>query len=233
MEDLIRKYPEIEKAIGYVFKEKLLLQLAFVHRSFYNENREKVPSHNERMEFLGDSVLGLIISDYLYNHLPDEDEGELSRLRAQLVEAASCARFLQKLSLSSYVLLGKGERMNEGRGRDTILADLFEALIGAIYLDGGLDAARGVFLTHFEGDLTTLVKEPLHNWKAELQDYSQKLYQKPPIYKVERETGPDHSKMFHVVAYLDDKEVGKGIGASKKEAEQAAAKDALEWLNKK
>jgi ribonuclease-3 len=233
MEDLIRQYPKIEEALGYQFKDKWLLQLAFVHRSFYNENREKVNEHNERLEFLGDSVLGLLVSDYLYHHLPTQDEGELSSLRSHLVEASSCARFLQKLGLASYVLLGKGERSNEGRGRETILSDLFEALIGALYIDGGLEETRRILFVHFEKEILSIVEEPSRNWKAELQDYSQKMYQKPPIYKVEKEIGPDHSKVFHVIALLDDKEVGRGIGASKKEAEQAAAKDAVAWLSQK
>jgi ribonuclease-3 len=128
------------------------------------------------------------------------------------------------------MLLGKGERMNDGRGRDTILADLFEALIGAIYLDGGLDAAKLFFFRHFLEDVENTLKEPLRNWKAELQDYSQRKYQKPPTYKVAKETGPDHSKMFHIVVYLDEREVGQGLGASKKQAEQAAAEDALKRI---
>lgn len=233
MEDLIRQYPKVEEILGYRFKDKWLLQQAFIHRSFYNENRERVKEHNERLEFLGDSVLGLLVSDYLYHHLPTQDEGELSRLRSHLVEAASCARFLQKLGLASYVLLGKGERANEGRGRETILADLFEALIGAVYIDGGMEEARRIFFAHFESEILSIVKEPSRNWKAELQDYSQKVYHEPPIYKVEKEIGPDHSKIFHVVALLDDKEAGRGVGASKKEAEQAAAKDAMEWVNRR
>lgn len=227
MVDLVKHYKDLESKLTYTFKDKKLLSLAFTHRSFYNENRQLVDEHNERLEFLGDSVLGLLISDYLYQNLPSRPEGELSQIRAHLVEASTCARLLQKLGLSSYVLLGKGEKLNEGRGRDTILADLFEALIGAIYLDGGLDQARDFFWHHFKEEIEHVLKEPVRNWKAELQDYSQKKYQKPPIYKVEKETGPDHSKIFLVIACLEDKEVGRGTGSSKKEAEQSAAQDAL------
>lgn len=230
MTNLLHHYAEIEKKLGYVFKDKKLLIQAFIHRSFYNENRSFIDEHNERLEFLGDSVLGLMISDYLYQHLPTQAEGELSQLRAYLVEAGSCARLLQKLDLAPYVLLGRGEKMNEGRGRETILADLFEALIGAIYLDGGFAEAHRIFWAHFKDEIERILQKPMRNWKAELQDYSQKRYQKPPVYKVEKETGPDHSKIFYVGAYLEDFPVGNGLGASKKEAEQAAAEDALKKL---
>lgn len=221
---------EIEARIEYVFKNKDLLVLAFTHRSYYNEHRKEVTDHNERLEFLGDSVLGLIISDYLYLLLPSYPEGQLSHLRSQLVEAGSCAQFLWRLHLSDYVLLGKGERMNEGRGRETILADLFEALIGAIYLDGGLEAARRFFFAHFEGHVKEAVEKPIRNWKAELQDYSQKKFQTTPSYRVVKETGSDHCKVFHVEALIEDKVVGEGIGSSKKEAEQAAAHVAMQLL---
>jgi len=227
---LNQKCDLIESRLGYSFKNKHLLILAFVHRSFFNEHRDLVQEHNERLEFLGDSVLGLIISDYLYKNLPHLPEGELSHMRAYLVEASACSAYLQKAQLAEFVLLGRGERMNDGRGRETILADLFEALIGAIYLDGGLEEARRFFLDHFQEDVHNAFREPLRNWKAELQDYSQKKYQKPPIYKVVKETGPDHSKVFHVVAVIEEKEVGEGSGSSKKQAEQAAAQDALNKL---
>lgn len=231
MKDLIACLSSIESKLGYCFQNKKLLIQAFIHRSYFNEHRDEVEEHNERLEFLGDSVLGLLISDHLYHHLPLQAEGVLSRLRAHLVEASSCAKFLQKLELSSFVRLGKGERMNEGRGRDTILADLFEALIGAIYLDGGIAQVHKFFWTHFEGMIQRILEHPARNWKAELQDYSQKKYQKPPVYKVLREEGPDHSKSFIIAAFLEDKEAGQGVGASKKEAEQAAAKSALENLD--
>ena len=226
-ETLISHFPTIEDRLGYVFSNKQLLVLAFVHRSFFNEHRDLIDEHNERLEFLGDSVLGLIISDYLYEYLPLHAEGHLSHLRSHLVEASSCVAYVQKLSLAEYVLLGKGERMNDGRGRESILADLFEALIGAIYLDGGLEEAKRFFFRHFYEDVEKALSAPLRNWKAELQDYSQKKHQKPPVYKVLKETGPDHSKIFHVIACIDDQEVGRGEGSSKKQAEQAAAEDAL------
>lgn len=230
MKDLNPHLSEIEDRLGYRFKNKKLISQAFIHRSYYNEHREDVCEHNERLEFLGDSVLGLMISDYLYQHLPTQAEGELSRLRAHLVEASSCAKFLLKLGLAPFVLLGRGERMNEGRGRETILADLFEALIGALYLDGGLPEAKRIFWAHFEKEIQSILEHPARNWKAELQDYSQKKYQKPPVYHVVSETGPDHSKLFLIAAFVGDEEMGRGTGSSKKEAEQAAAQDAIEKM---
>ena len=232
MQDLMAHLSSIESKLGYSFQNKKLLIQAFIHRSYFNEHRSEVGEHNERLEFLGDSVLGLLISDHLYHHLPMQAEGVLSRLRAHLVEASSCVKFLQKLDISSFVLLGKGEKMNEGRGRETILADLFEAIIGAIYLDGGITQVHKFFWTHFESMIHTILAHPARNWKAELQDYSQKKYQKPPVYKVLREEGPDHSKSFVIEVSVGDREAGQGVGASKKEAEQAAAKSALEQLEK-
>ena len=230
IEELVARIPAVEEKIKYTFKDKQLLILAFVHRSFFNEYRDLVQQHNERLEFLGDSVLGLMISEYLYAQLPLESEGCLSHLRSHIVEAGSCAEMLYQLGIAPYVLLGRGERMNGGRGRETILADLFEALIGAIYLDSGIEPVKQFFFFHFSGKIQEYLKQPLRNWKAELQDYSQKKHQKPPAYKILKESGPDHSKMFHVIAYINESETGMGVGSSKKEAEQAAAENALKKL---
>ncbi|HSX04377.1 MAG TPA: ribonuclease III [Rhabdochlamydiaceae bacterium] len=224
---LMQNISLIEERLGYTFKNKELLLLAFVHRSFFNENREHVSEHNERLEFLGDSVLGLLISDYLYENLPSIDEGQLSYLRSRIVDAASCAQYIQKLNVGEFVLLGRGEKMNDGKGRETILADLFEALVGAIYLDGKMDAAIKFFKNKIEHLLQLLIKEPGRNWKADFQDYSQKKYQRPPTYKVVEESGPDHNKFFVVATLIGDQEFGKGQGSSKKQAEQSAAEDAL------
>lgn len=226
--ELLKNASEIEAKIGYMFKDKSYLSLAFVHRSFINENRDIIQQHNERLEFLGDSILGLLIAEYLYKYLPSTPEGELSYLRSRLVEANSCVAYIQKLDVEAYLLLGKGERMNDGRGRESILADLFEAIIGAIYLDGGLEAARRFLFKNFSKDIEEILKTPIRNWKAQLQDFAQKKYQQPPVYKVINESGPDHSKIFQVSVFIHDQEVGKGEGASKKEAQQAAAADALQ-----
>lgn len=220
----------IEKKIGYSFKDKRLLALAFVHRSFVNENRDVV-QHNERLEFLGDSILGLLMADYLYQTLPHLSEGDLSYLRSRLVEAVSCVTYIHKLDVEQYLLLGRGEKMNDGRGRDSILADLFEAIVGAIYLDGGLDIVKVFLFKNFLKEIEAIIKTPLRNWKALLQDYCQKKFQSPPKYDVLHESGPEHSKTFQVIVRLDDKELGRGEGPSKKEAQQAAASNALSRLD--
>jgi ribonuclease-3 len=226
MEYLLQHVSTIEKKLGYTFQDRSLLTLAFVHRSFINENR-LVTQHNERLEFLGDAILGMLISDYLYRCLPSTPEGQLSYLRSRLVEASSCVSYVQSLDVASYVLLGKGERMNDGRGRESILADLFEAIIGAIYLDGGIEAAKNFLFSKFKQQIESILVTPLRNWKALLQDYCQKKYQLTPIYNVLKASGPDHSKIFEISVLINQQELGRGIGASKKEAQQAAAADAL------
>jgi ribonuclease-3 len=223
---------QLEDRLGYAFQNKDLLKLAFTHRSYFNEHREEVGGHNERLEFLGDSVLGLVIASHLYQEMPQESEGHLSHLRAHLVGAESCARYTKDLLLEEFLLLGKGESVNVGRGRDRILADLFEAIVGAVYLDGGLDAARAFILRHFQHLIDEAISTPLRNWKAELQDYSQKQFQKPPDYIILEEKGPPHSRLFVVSVRIGDEEMGQGEGPSKKHAEQAAAEDALRLMEK-
>jgi ribonuclease III len=230
---LKEKLKEIEEKLNYEFKDPNLLLLSFVHRSFVNEYRQIINRQNERLEFLGDSVLGLIIADYLYLHLPNHPEGSLSHLRSHLVDASSCVGYLKKLKLEGYVLLGKGERQSQGKGRLSILANVFEAIIGAIYLDGGFLSAKNFVLGHFEELIQKEMRGPSRNYKARLQEYSQKKWQKPPTYKVIKEVGPDHSKEFTVVAAIDNEEIGVGIGSSKKEAEQNAASDALTKIEEK
>jgi ribonuclease-3 len=229
LDNLRRDLPVIEQALGYTFKNKEWLVLAFIHRSYVNENKQ-VSQHNERLEFLGDSVLGLLIADFLFNSMPSTPEGELSNLRSRLVEAGSCMRYVHTLGLQGNLLLGKGERMNDGRGRESIIADLFEAIIGAIYLDGGLQEVRKFLFGKLLGDFEAILKTPMQNWKAILQDYCQKKYQQPPDYRLIEESGPDHSKHFEIGVDILGVEYGRGSGASKKEAQQAAAKAALEKL---
>lgn len=228
--DYLNKHiPEIELLLGYTFKDSSLLTLAFIHRSFINENRQ-ITHHNERLEFLGDSVLGLLISEHLYSNLPSTPEGELSYLRSRLVEASSCMSYVQDLKIARFLLLGKGERMNDGRGRESILADLFEAVIGAIFLDGGLQAVHTLLFEKLKNSIEAILKMPIQNWKAILQDYCQKKYGQPPEYRLVSEAGPDHSKHFEIAVEMNGQLAGCGRGASKKEAQQAAAKDALDNL---
>jgi ribonuclease-3 len=228
-ERLIKDAHIIESKIDYRFQDKNLLALAFVHRSFVNESKE-VPHHNERLEFLGDSVLGLLISDYLYRYMPETPEGELSYLRSRLVEASSCILYVQKLGVTQYLLLGKGEQMNDGRGRDSIQADLFEAIVGAVYLDSNLEETRRFIFKNLSIEIDRILKTPLQNWKAQLQDYCQKQYQETPVYEVLEECGPDHSKSFKIRVLINGKDTGTGEGNSKKIAQQAAAEEALKSL---
>lgn len=224
---LIEQSATIEAQLGYTFQNKQLLAMAFTHCSFVNESRETHCEHNERLEFLGDGVLNLIIADYLYHHLPDVAEGELSYKRSRLVDANACLKYLQHLHVDQYLLLGKGERRNDGRGRDSILSNLLEAIIGAIYLDSGLEAAKAYLLTHFAAIISEVLEVPDQNAKAKLQNYAQAHMQQQPTYQVIEALGPDHDKYFVVAVCLDEEEIGRGTGKSKKEAQQAAAADAL------
>lgn len=227
LEHFILHSSEVEARIGYEFRDKSLLALAFTHRSFVNENREITQAHNERLEFLGDSILGILAAEYLYQNFPDLSEGELSHLRSRLVEASSCASYIQKLNIEKYLLLSKGESMNDGRGRESILADLFEAILAAIYLDCDIKAAKHFIFSNFSQEIQNILEKPLKNWKAQLQDFTQKKHHQTPKYKILRETGPDHSKVFEISVHIDEREVGRGQGASKKQAQQSAAANAL------
>lgn len=229
-EELINSMSLIETIIDYTFKDRTLFILPFIHRSYANEHKE-LEEHNERIEFLGDSVLGLIISEHLYLTFPDIPEGELSYLRSRLVEAESCVSYINKLAISKYLLLGKGEKLNAGRGRDSILADFFEALVGAIYVDGGIEAAKKFIFGHFSSEIKAILGTPIRNWKALLQDYCQKKFQISPSYAIVEESGPDHNKRFKVLVSLGNDELSFGHGSSKKEAQQDAAKDALFLIN--
>jgi ribonuclease-3 len=229
-DQLSSNIPEIEAKIGYCFNDRERLMLAFVHRSYLNEHKE-VHCHNERLEFLGDSILGAVVSSYLYKTLPNNAEGDLSHLRARLVDAGSCRAYVEKLQVEKYMLLGRGERMNDGRGRDSILSDLFEAIMGAIYLDGGIQAAEHFLFDNFSEEIQAILKTPLSNWKADLQDFCQKKFGSAPHYEVLESIGPDHSKVFNVAVYLNQMELGRGSGSTKKEAQQNAAAHALSMMN--
>lgn len=230
--ELLRQVPEIEERLGYIFKNKNILMLAFVHSSYVNENKEIIAESNERLEFLGDAILGLLIADHLFHQLPEESEGALSLLRSKLIESSTCSQFLKKLDIEHFILMGKGEKKSFlAKSNNSIMADLLEALIGAIYIDGGLKSAKEFLFSNFKEEIEELINSPMRNWKAELQDYSQRKYQKVPVYKVIDEVGPDHHKMFTVSVFIDDIILGSGYGSSKKLAQQAAAAEALCRLN--
>jgi ribonuclease-3 len=229
IKQLTNAIPEIEPLLGYVFSDKNLLIQAFTHRSLANEMRGSVEFHNERLEYLGDAVLDLIVGEHLYRTLPQIDEGELSSTRSHLVEGSACQRYLENLNVAQYLATGRGEQMNLSKG--SVLADLFEAIIGAIYLDGGLDAARMFFFRSCNEDIADILESPTRNWKTELQEYAQRTARCQPSYQVISEEGPDHSKNFEIGVYVGGTEAGRGSGSSKKAAQQAAAQDAMEKIN--
>jgi ribonuclease-3 len=231
LEQFLVHIPEIETLLSYSFREKALLILAFTHRSFINEYRELAQEHNERLEFLGDSLLGFLIANYLYHKKHDLPEGELSHLRSRLVQASACYKYVETLGVAKYVLLGKGERLGDQRGRDSIQANLFEAIIGAIFLDGGIDEVQAFLMNRFSSEFNTLLEKPEHNWKAELQDWAQRTHQQTPVYQLLSETGPDHQKHFVVAVHVAGQQMGTGEGSSKKEAQQKAAAQALSQLS--
>lgn len=228
-EEAFKKLKKVEDMIGYTFKDPLLLATAFVHRSYVNETNSAIQS-NERLEFLGDTVLGVLAAEHLYRNYPDIPEGELSFLRSRLVEANSCCNYIKKFNLEKFLLLSRGERISHTRSQNSILADLFEALIGAIFIDGGMEAAKHFFFTNFSDEINAILDTPLKNWKSLLQDFCQKHFQQTPVYEVLSQIGPDHSKVFTVVVAINDSELGRGQGNSKKTAQQAAAHDAMARL---
>lgn len=228
MKNFLSYLPELEKKLDYRFKDQQLAILAFTHRSYCNEHPELKLVHNERLEFLGDSVLGLIVASHLYSSFPQMDEGLLSTFRSQLVDASACVSYLKHLNVEEHLLLGKGELLNQGKGRESLLANLFEAIIGAIYLDSSLGAADTFFFTHFTPMVARIISKPLHNWKAELQDYAQKKYKEAPIYELIEESGLEHNRIFKIAVFVAGQKMGEGVGSSKKEAQTMAAQNALQ-----
>ena len=217
---------ELESRIGYTFREPCRLEEALTHSSFTNEHRETAPVHNERMEFLGDAVLELASSQYLYTHFPDEPEGVLSRHRAAIVCEPSLAACARKLVLGRFLRMGKGEEKTGGRERDSILSDAFEALIGAVYLDGGFNEAVR-FINRFV--MQPFSEHPLYSdAKTRFQEKVQKDGEVQIVYDLLSEEGPEHDKIFTVQLSLNGRAVGIGKGHTKKAAEQAAAAMALE-----
>ena len=224
------KLEQLEETINYEFEDKELLQRAVTHKSFPNENPELDIKNNERLEFLGDSVLNLVISTYLFSNFPDYPEGKLAKMKAILVSSTILADISRKLNLNQFVLLGKGEEMTGGRNRDSILADSMEAVIGAIYLDQNRNkkTASEFILNNFKEDIDYVVEgRHIRDYKTLLQETIQKNNQERPEYIVSDEKGPDHNKTFIINVKLRDETLGLGKGNSKKEAEQKAAKAAL------
>ncbi|MBP3380211.1 MAG: ribonuclease III [Ruminococcus sp.] len=220
---------ELEESICYKFKNRNLIVNALSHSSYANENKQPQGS-NERLEFLGDSVLSVVVSEYLYTHLTSVAEGDLTKLRASLVCEKSLHGFARKIDLGRYLLLGKGEENTGGRERPSILADAFEAVIAAIYLDGGMEAARAHILRFMPQDLQKGAKAAFGDFKTVLQEVVQKNPEEKVEYVLIGEEGPDHNKRFVVEVMLNSQVIGKGKGRSKKDAEQLAAREALELM---
>ena len=211
----------------YKFLDLKLLNKALTHKSYANEKSENL-KHNERLEFLGDSVLDILVSDYLVKEFSDFAEGALSKIRASVVNETCLAKLAQKIDLGNYLLLGRGEDLSGGRQKPSILADAFEALAGAVFRDGGLSAASNIFLPLLVEEVEKTAESwSFRDFKSDLQEYTQNKLNCIPSYKVVREIGPDHAKEFEIIVVIKNQEQGNGFGRSKKEAEQAAAKIAM------
>jgi ribonuclease-3 len=220
----------LQQAIGIIFRDVSLLQQAFIHSSYINENPNLRLLDNERLEFLGDALLSFIVAEKLYHEFPDSGEGELTEIRVAFVRQETLARLALELKLGDYLYLGKGEEATGGRERQTNLADAFESLVGAIFLDHGLDAARDFVLSKLSSDFERVRAEGIgRNYKALLQEFTQAKFKQLPTYRVVEALGPDHDKGFTVEVMLGDRVLGAGSGKSKRAAEMEAAR--LAWEN--
>jgi ribonuclease-3 len=221
-------YNKIEEKIGVKFNDQNLLIQAFTHRSFLNENKDKGLKHNERLEFLGDAVLELVTTDYLYRTFPDRHEGDLTSFRAALVNTQSISDASTRLGFNDYLRLSKGESKDQGRARSYILANTFESVIGSIYLDQGYDAAAKFIAEILLPSIDQIITEG--TWidaKSKLQEIVQEKHGLTPSYETVKEEGPDHDKVFTVALHYGDKEIDSGQGKSKQEAEQDVARKIL------
>lgn len=223
---------KIDLRLGLKFKDEGLLQEALTHRSYLNENKKSHLISNERLEFLGDAILSLIVSHFLYQKFSSFPEGDLTNLRASLVKTKTLAMVAQKLGLGDYLLLSKGEEEGGGRKNQGILADTFEAVIGALFLDSGLVITTDFVKRHLLPLLPEIIeKEAFRDYKSLLQEKVQREKKVAPVYRVLKTTGPDHKRIFTIGVYVTKEEAGRGSGYSKQEAEQEAAKAALEKLD--
>ena len=222
---------DLEAALGYKFKDITLLQNALTHSSYANERWHNSLLSNERLEFLGDSILGMVVAAYLYHHFPDRPEGELTRMRADMVCETSLALIAGRLDLGKHLLLGHGEERFGGRSRASILADAVESVIAASFLDGGMEAAKGI-IQRFVLCNVPVSKLQNTDYKTALQELVQQKKNQTLCYRLVGESGPDHDKVFTAQVLLNDQVVGEGTGSSKKRAEQDAARVALEQLKK-
>ena len=219
---------QFQEKIGYRFKDEGLLFEALSHSSYANENK-KTRNSNERLEFLGDSVLSIVVSDHIFEHYKHLPEGELTKMRASLVCEKALFEFSKKIDLGSYIFLGKGEAMTGGRTRPSIVSDAFEAVIAAIYLDGGMEVVSKYILSFLPENITPDISV-FHDYKTALQEVIQRNPEEKIEYHLKGESGPDHNKQFTVQVLLNSNVIGEGTGRSKKTAEQLAAKEALSLM---
>ena len=224
-------YEKLESNIGYCFKDKDLLINALTHTSYANEHKHKGMKDNERLEFLGDAVLELVSSEYLYKNMKDMPEGKMTKLRASLVCEPTLAMDAREIDLEDFIYLGKGEDETGGRKRDSIVSDAFEALIGAIFLDGGIEEAKYFILKFALNDIEK--KKLFYDSKTVLQERVNSVKNENLVYEIIKEWGPDHNNTYEAAAKLNGKIIGKGQGHTKKAAEQQAAFDALKTLDKR
>jgi ribonuclease-3 len=221
---------QLQQKLHIQFHNRLLLKQAFTHASYVNEHRFSQQQDNERLEFLGDAVLELTVSEYLYQLFPNRPEGELTKLRAAIVCEPSLVKFAESLEFGQYVLLGKGEELTGGRTRPALLADVFESFVGALYLDQGLEAARSFLQTYVFPQVESGGNLQMSDFKTELQELTQHHNMGALEYRIVEERGPAHEREFVSEVYMGNERVGRGSGRSKKEAEQQAAAVALKQL---
>jgi ribonuclease III len=219
---------ELENRLDYYFRNKAVLMEALTHRSFYHENPDRAAAYNERLEFLGDSVLGFVIVEYLFSLDENFSESVMAKAKSYLVKEAVLSEIARFISLGTYLRLGKGEEHTGGRTKKSLLADAFEALLGAVYIDGGYEPARKLVLDMFREKIDTIIfSREFHDFKTELQEKTQLLFNSVPEYQMIKQEGAEHKKVFTVEVYIAGEKFGTGSGKSKKEAETIAAQEAL------
>ncbi len=227
-------FAELENRLKYTFKSKKLLKHALIHRSYGNENWEYKKVNNERLELLGDAVLDLVVTEYLYMNFTSSSEGDLAKLKSMIVSEPVLAKISRKLGVGNYLLLSKGEELTGGRDRSSILGDVFESILGAVYLDSDFITAKEFALKYLKTFIDHIDEnEDLIDFKTILQEFSQREYKIIPFYEVVKEMGPDHRKSFEIAVKINDEIMGRGTGRNKKSAEQSAARNACKKLGVK
>lgn len=223
----------LENSLGYCFTDKKIFLEALTHKSFFHENPDKADAYNERLEFLGDSVLGFVVVEYLFLSDYKLTESVMAKTKSYLVKESVLSEIANTIFLGKYLRLGKGEEVTGGRTKRSLLADAVEALLGAVYIDGGYEKARALIVRLFKEKIDTIMRSgEFHDFKTELQEKTQLLFSAIPEYKIIRQEGAEHKKLFTIEVYIEGERYGDGTGKSKKEAETLAAKEALQRLQK-